>query len=89
MPRRRARLSRGFGLGLVEYAASAGTPSRVLARYTSRCAGPLVILQPLWSNPAGTTQLGLLGLGEDGRTAAAVRFGIFSQGRVLGRCRCR
>jgi len=70
----------GFGLGLVEYAAGASAPSRVLATYTSRCAGPLVILQPLWSNPAGTTQLGLLGLGEDGRTAA-VRFGIFSKGK--------
>jgi hypothetical protein len=70
----------GFGLGLVEYAAGAGAPSRVLARYTARCAGPLVIIQPLWSNPAGTTQLGLLGLGEDGRTAA-VRFGIFSKGK--------
>jgi hypothetical protein len=70
----------GFGLGLVEYAAGASAPSRVLARYTSRCAGPLVIIQPLWSNPAGTTQLGLLGLGADGRTAA-VRFGIFSKGK--------
>ena len=70
----------GFGLGLVEYAAGADAPSRVLATYTARCAGPLVIIQPLWSNPAGTTQLGLLGLGEDGRTPA-VRFGIFSKGK--------
>jgi hypothetical protein len=69
----------GFGLGLVEYA-GADAPSRVLATYTARCAGPLVIIQPLWSNPAGTTQLGLLGLGADGRTAA-VRFGVFSQGK--------
>jgi Sigma-70 region 2 len=70
----------GFGLGLVEYAAGASAPSRVLATYTARCAGPLVVLQPLWSNPAGTTQLGLLGLGADGGTAA-VRFGIFSKGK--------
>ena len=52
----------------------------MLATYTARCAGPLVVLQPLWSNPAGTTQLGLLGLGADGGTAA-VRFGIFSKGK--------
>jgi hypothetical protein len=70
----------GFGLGLVEYAAGADAPSRPLATFTARCAGPLVIIQPLWGNPAGTTQLGLLGLGADGRTAA-IRFGIFSKGK--------
>ena len=67
-----------FDLGLVEYAAGASAPSRVLASYTARCGGSLVALQPLWSNPAGTTQLGLL---DKTGSATAVQFGIFSKGR--------
>ena len=68
-----------FGLGLVEYAAGPSAPSRVLARYTSRCAGPTLLLQPLWSNSTGTTQLGLLGLRKGG-SPATLRFGIFTKG---------
>ena len=69
-----------FRLGLVEYAAGAGAPSRALATVRTRCVGPLVTLQPLWGNPAGTTQLGLLELSTDTGTAA-LQFGIFSKGR--------
>lgn len=68
-----------FSLGLVEYAAGASAPSRVLARYASRCGGPLLTLQPLWSNSTGTTQLGLLGLRQGG-SLATPRFGIFTKG---------
>ena len=68
-----------FGLGLVEYAAGASAPSRALARYTSRCGGPLLTLQPLWSNSTGTVQLGLLGL-RKGSSLATPQFGIFTHG---------
>jgi hypothetical protein len=69
-----------FRLRLVEYAAGAGAPSRTLATFRTRCVGPLVTLQPLWGNPAGTTQLGLLELNKDtGRLLP--QFGIFSKGR--------
>jgi hypothetical protein len=67
-----------FRLGLVEYAARASAPSRVLASYPTRCVGPLLMLQPLWSNRAGTAQLGLLS--KAGR-AALPQFGIFSKGK--------
>ena len=68
-----------FSLGLVEYAAGASAPSRVLARYASRCGGPLLTLQPLWSNSTGTSQLGLLGL-RKGSSLATLQFGIFAKG---------
>jgi hypothetical protein len=68
-----------FSLGLVEYAAGASAPSRVLARYASRCGGPLLTLQPLWSNSTGTIQLGLLGLRKDG-SVATPQFGTFTKG---------
>jgi hypothetical protein len=69
-----------FGLGLVEYAAGASAPSRVLAKYATNCSGPLVMIQPLWSNPSGTTQLGLLGLRKnDGPTDP--QFGVFAKGK--------
>jgi hypothetical protein len=68
-----------FSLGLVEYAAGASAPSRVLASYASRCGGPLLTLQPLWSNSAGSIQLGLLGLRKGG-SVATPQFGIFTKG---------
>jgi hypothetical protein len=68
-----------FSLGIVEYAAGASAPSRVLARYASRCGGPLLTLQPLWSNSTGTIQLGLLGLRKGG-SLATPQFGIFTKG---------
>ena len=37
-------------------------------------------LQPLWGNPAGTTQLGLLELSK-GTGRLLPQFGIFSKGR--------
>jgi hypothetical protein len=44
-----------FGLGLVEYAAGAKAPSQVLAKYTTSCSGPLVVIQPLWPLPLPMT----------------------------------
>ena len=66
-----------FDLGLVEYTDGASAPTRVLATYTTRFFSVMALL-PLWSNPAGTTQLGLL---NNSRSATALQFGIFSKGR--------
>jgi hypothetical protein len=68
-----------FRLGLVEYEAGAKAPSRVLAQYASRCRSPQVLLQPLWSNSAGTVQLGMLGLGTGG-SSEEPRLGVFDKG---------
>ena len=87
IPRRTCSSEPVFRLGLVEYAAGASAPSRVLARYATSCVGPLVTLQPLWSNPTGTTQLGLLGLRKD--TARRPPSSASSARGDSQRCRCR
>ena len=69
-----------FRLGLVECQAGAAALGRVLAQYASRCGDPqVVLLQRLWSNPAGTVQLGMLGLGA-GDGSKEAQLGVFSQG---------
>jgi hypothetical protein len=66
-------------LGLLEYGLGAGHYQRTLSQYATRCVGPLVQLQALWSDPSGDTQLGFLGLRRNGGNSQP-EFGQFKNG---------
>jgi len=66
-------------LGLPEYGLGNGDSDRTLSQYATRCIGPLVQLQALWSDPSGDTQLGFLGLRRSGGNSQP-EFGQFKNG---------
>ena len=66
-----------YQFGLLEYPTSGA--ARTVAQYTSNCAGQSALL-PLWSNPSGSTQLGLVSL-QKSIAETSLAFGIFRDGK--------
>lgn len=66
-----------YQVGLLEYSASGA--ARTLEQYTSNCPGQWE-LQPMWSSPSGSTQLGLLSL-QKSAADTSFAFGTFRNGK--------